>query len=1683
MEIFNLVKKLNSFEEFNPMQQKAISAGLLEKSIVVSSPTASGKTLVAEIASLNSILNRKKKVVYTCPLRALASEHFNEFKKNYSKELSIKCTMSIGDFDSSGKHLQHNDVIFTTYEKLNSLLNHKTDWLSEIGLLVIDEIHSLGSDRGPALEMLITKLRFLNKHLQVLGLSATIPNARQLSDWLGAELVESNYRPIELKEGIYLDSEIDFGSSKIGVTDNSDAVSAIAIDTLGKGKQALVFVNTRKRSESTAKKLADLTSKKLSETEKAHLAKASEKILSVLEQPTLQCKTISSLVKDGVCFHNAGILQQQRTIIEDLFKGNYLKFICSTPTLCVVPETKLWHGVDDIQVNSFGFNKRLLALKGEKLVSIRPQEIQKIENTKDIIRLKTVSGFEIKVTENHNMYIKRKGKKLFLDASRCEVGDKIATISNLWGARSKKIKFGFLTVDSPFNDIEFDEDFSYFVGAMLGNGYSGVNIKDGNLLLKATPCLTGVDLENFKVAKKVCEKYKINFRERLNSYGIPAIYFSKSKWFRLLLANCGVIKGEHKFIANELKQMSKSNLVSLIQGLFDSDGWVQRKKIIGYSSISIQLIKDLQRLLLLFGVVSRIRERPPGSIKVKNNNYFTTKSYELTIAQKESIFKFQEKIGFRIKRKQEFLDELADSIFSNKHFIYCSACDYKLFQDVFEGRSKEHILWGKQKLEIINFLGKNKKAYSSELSDFLGFPPYKKERRLNHHFELIKRKKIGVKSEWRLNEIGEYVYRNVVVKKKSISNVLNLDQCPICRKKLDKKLKNGWRSKDFEGDIFWDYVNLIKTESKENHPYVFNVVLPSNGSNDHLFVAEGFLVHNSAGVNLPAFRVIIPSPYRYSGYGMVRIPVSEFKQMCLPYYVEIVTKEKGLMKIGEIVENDLKLNVLSFDLEKQAVEFKPIKNFFKRRAKGLVKLIFEDGNHLTLTKNHEVLVFKNNLPIWMPASKVNIEDLVLSAKNKSIVNKLPFFYEQFPIDGTFVLNCGNLFNKAKSLGFTEKELAKKVDISEKRIYCIKNNLRAMPLSVAFRLCDLLGYPKKQKASIFRLVKSRYGNPIKISVYPSKDFFWLVGFIASDGNLNRTIDKRTNSEYITLRVSNKNKKLIKKAENCFLSLNLTPYRNVRDDGSIDLEVGATLLAKLLVNYYGLKYNNKTTTVSVPDFLKNLSPEFIGAYLGGVFDGDGNFNRSKTKRGKNSNNYRILFSTGSKKFALGIQMLLRKMGIVSSFSVDKKVHKKILRNKEVLFSKPDYYVIFRKIEFIKTFSKFAQIYKTRINAEYSNYNNVNKRDNSQLDYSKLKIKKITQLKSEKNVYNIAVQKNENYFANNCLVHNCGRAGRPAYDDSGEAILIAKTEFEKDDYFDYFINGDVEIVESKLASDSQLRFHLLSSIATGFVFDLASAEKFFSGTFYASQTKDLTRLFVNITNIISELEEMKFVVSTNKRIDATPVGRRVAELYLDPESAFQLIASLNKKNFADFAYLFSIVSTSEFHPYLSVSKGKEAEMWEEIQKNKAMIPVDVEAEMFFDNELIYKYWTTQMLNEWISEIKEQALVDTYNIQPGIIRAKLSNADWLLYSCVELSKLLDLNDHVLPLNRMRKRVQYGIKEELVYLCELRGIGRVRARRLFNAGIKGISDLKKADVKDIEKIINSQRVAISIKQQLSAKK
>ncbi len=320
-----------------PPQEEAIQAGILDgKNLVMAIPTAAGKTVVAEICMLKSILEGNGRCLYIVPLRALASEKYEDFRKKYSK-LGVSVGMATGEYDLGGEKLDRYQILIATSEKVDSLLRHRARWLGEsLTVAVLDEVHYIHDpERGPTLEIVAARLRQVNPELQILALSATISNGEELAAWLNAELVSSDWRPVPLLEGVYAKNSIyysDFTTRSL-VGKKSNPVEPIVTDTLEEGGQVLVFVNSRRSTQAVARSLAPAISKRLSPKEKKSLNAIAKAAGGVLAEPTQLCRDLAYCISHGVSFHHAGLHRKQRKLIEDAFRNSSIKAICATPTL------------------------------------------------------------------------------------------------------------------------------------------------------------------------------------------------------------------------------------------------------------------------------------------------------------------------------------------------------------------------------------------------------------------------------------------------------------------------------------------------------------------------------------------------------------------------------------------------------------------------------------------------------------------------------------------------------------------------------------------------------------------------------------------------------------------------------------------------------------------------------------------------------------------------------------------------------------------------------------------------------------------------------------------------------------------------------------------------------------------------------------------------------------------------------------------------------------------------------------------------------------------------------------------------------------------------------------------------------------------------------------------------------
>ncbi|MFP3984554.1 MAG: DEAD/DEAH box helicase [Candidatus Bathyarchaeia archaeon] len=330
----------SGISELFPPQEEAIHAGVLSgKDLVLASPTASGKTLTAELCALKHIVGQGGKALYLTPLRALANEKYEEFKK-YGNILKpngqrVRVGISTGDFDSNDPWLGRYDIIVTTNEKADSLLRHRAKWMDEISLVVADEVHLLNdSERGPTLEVVLARLMQINPEIQILALSATIKNVEELADWLRAQYVTTEWRPVTLKEGVLLHDEVQFkdgDAMKVGNHSKNPALNLV-LHIVKSGSQILIFASTRKNAVSLAKKVATELDICLTKPLKRSLNLLSRQITEAGERTRIS-DLLADVVKHGSAFHHAGLGGAHRKILEDAFRDGKIKVLAATPTL------------------------------------------------------------------------------------------------------------------------------------------------------------------------------------------------------------------------------------------------------------------------------------------------------------------------------------------------------------------------------------------------------------------------------------------------------------------------------------------------------------------------------------------------------------------------------------------------------------------------------------------------------------------------------------------------------------------------------------------------------------------------------------------------------------------------------------------------------------------------------------------------------------------------------------------------------------------------------------------------------------------------------------------------------------------------------------------------------------------------------------------------------------------------------------------------------------------------------------------------------------------------------------------------------------------------------------------------------------------------------------------------------
>ena len=310
-----------------------------------------GKSLVAYIGIINQLktVNPGSRGVYIVPLKALANEKLEELKQIEVTILGLKSGLGIGDAPSRARQIDDCDILVCTSEKLDSLMRSKSEVLRRVSVVVADEFHLLNdSHRGPTMEINLARIRHLLPESQIITLSATVGNSKDLADWLDSDLIVSQWRPVSLEYSTLAELDLepraiqktdlsttsDLGAPRTLEGPKSHVAWAALQDVHGDDGQLLVFVSSRRSAQSEAKKLGQRMQK--------YLAKKDPEILSKLKELSQKLArnsnsamgdALAECVKGGVAFHHAGLIHSQRTEIENAFKNRLLFCLTATPTL------------------------------------------------------------------------------------------------------------------------------------------------------------------------------------------------------------------------------------------------------------------------------------------------------------------------------------------------------------------------------------------------------------------------------------------------------------------------------------------------------------------------------------------------------------------------------------------------------------------------------------------------------------------------------------------------------------------------------------------------------------------------------------------------------------------------------------------------------------------------------------------------------------------------------------------------------------------------------------------------------------------------------------------------------------------------------------------------------------------------------------------------------------------------------------------------------------------------------------------------------------------------------------------------------------------------------------------------------------------------------------------------------
>ncbi|XP_050224918.1 DExH-box ATP-dependent RNA helicase DExH14 isoform X1 [Mercurialis annua] len=334
----NTYEALYKFSHFNPIQTQIFHVLFhTDNNVLLGAPTGSGKTISAELAMLRLFNTQPDmKVIYIAPLKAIVRERMNDWRKGLVSRLGKKMVEMTGDYTPDLMALLSADIIISTPEKWDGISRnwHSRSYVTKVGLMILDEIHLLGADRGPILEVIVSRMRYISSQterpLRFVGLSTALANAGNLADWLGVgEIGIFNFKPSVRPVPLEVHIQGYPGKYYCPRMNSMNKPAYAAICTHSPTKPVLIFVSSRRQTRLTALDLIQFAA--ADEHPRQFLSITEEALQMVLSQVTDQ--NLRHTLQFGIGLHHAGLNDKDRSLVEELFANNKIQVLVCTSTL------------------------------------------------------------------------------------------------------------------------------------------------------------------------------------------------------------------------------------------------------------------------------------------------------------------------------------------------------------------------------------------------------------------------------------------------------------------------------------------------------------------------------------------------------------------------------------------------------------------------------------------------------------------------------------------------------------------------------------------------------------------------------------------------------------------------------------------------------------------------------------------------------------------------------------------------------------------------------------------------------------------------------------------------------------------------------------------------------------------------------------------------------------------------------------------------------------------------------------------------------------------------------------------------------------------------------------------------------------------------------------------------------